>query len=270
MCVEVITALLIGVLLGLVGAFLINLSFERRLLDRTSSWVIIIPYTIFIVATIHMYNGDGILGVFIAGLVMNMMDINPTREAEQMVTESSDLVALLIFFTFFGSIIPWSSYTTYGIGNLFGFSVIILLFRRVPFIIPLYILNLLPVLKLEGKYPILNPIGLAVYGPVAAAATLYATQIYLETENIVIWHILSFTILVSAVLHGSSSILFSYFMRYMNGGPVVACKEEGEDAQEDSGDKGVKIKALVQRMAKAARNQQEEEEKTSVVGVDNI
>lgn len=216
-----------------------------------------------------MYNGDGILGVFVAGLVMNIMDINPTRELEQMVTESSDLLVLIVFFTFFGSILPWSSYPAYGFGNLFGFSIIILLFRRLFFVLPLYFLNLLPVLKREGSFPVLNPIGLAVYGPVAAAASLYASQIYLETGNIVVWHILSFTILVSAVLHGSSSILFGYYMGYMNGGPVSACTEEGEDKGDNSqANRGRIVAAAIQKLAQGARGQQEEE-KTNKHNVDN-
>lgn len=205
---HVIVVIIMAMITGYILGKILNYCRNHNLIDIESLWFVILPVTILVLNIMESFGGDGILAVFIAGLVFDDVDEVSILQIESKASDILDSIASVLYGVFLGLIMPWSQYAQYGIGNLIGFAIIVLLFRRILFIFPISRCIFCHLTEQESN--LLNGIGLSVFGPVAVSALFYASIFYLETGIIEPFHFLTFVSFISIFLHGSLSIGFAY------------------------------------------------------------
>ena len=202
--VEVVGAIVLGVVIGGVVGRLERWVSSEQFLEETSVFTITVALTLGVVGVVTLLGGNEILGVFAAGLAYNWQ-ADPEDEAkEQRVEEVFNRLFTLPAFVLFGMIIPWGEWLALGWRGV-AVVVGILLFRRLPMMIALA-----PAIR-----PLDRPaatVFMGWFGPIGIAAVLYATITLRETGLEAIWPIVTLVVAGSILVHGMSGTLLT--LRY--------------------------------------------------------
>ena len=188
-------AVLVGAAAGWVTAKGLEWARKRPDSDQASLLTVTISLALATTAGVRLLGGDEILAAFVAGAVLN----NSHREAQVEEHHERFSEALARFFDLpimilFGAAIPWSAWIALGWHGA-AFAAGILLLRRVP------------AWLLLGRFmpwtPSVRSAAFAGwFGPIGAAALLYAMVIQDETGSPALWPMISLAIGVSVLVHG--------------------------------------------------------------------
>lgn len=191
---EVLGAAVFGVILGISAGKLLLWSERKNYIEKPSILAYTIALSFLTVSLLKIIHTDGILGVFVAGIVLNRTISATQRAQEERVTEGIDKFFTLPIFALLGVYLPIQEWLNAG-WTLFALAVVILLLKRLPFILLLW-------KSMKSIHNVKEAIFVGWFGPVGVAALLYAHLKPEIQEMEMIWHVVSLVVTTSIVLHG--------------------------------------------------------------------
>lgn len=225
---ECIFGAIYGVTVGYIGRRGIRYAHEKGLIDRESFLVFYFVLALFCAGSGSLLGIDDLLVGFAAGVGFSNDGWFLEKTEETHVSNVIDLLINLAFFVYFGTIIPWDTYSSSIIGTtpwkLVVIAILVLFFRRIPIMLALK--PVIPDVKtwrealFAGHF---GPIGVgALFVAILARAELETmgestTPLAVLPEpdfphdNIIelIWPITTFLVITSILIHGSSIAVFT-------------------------------------------------------------
>ncbi|KXH25182.1 sodium/hydrogen antiporter [Colletotrichum simmondsii] len=223
---ECIFGAIFGFLVGYIARHGIKFAEERDLIDRESFLVFYFVLALFCAGAGSLLGMDDLLVGFAAGVGFSNDGWFSSKTEESHVSNVIDLLINLAYFVFLGTIIPWEQYNNVAEGitpwRLVVIAIFVILFRRIPAM--LILKPFIPDIKtwreavFAGHF---GPIGVgAIFVAILARAELqWETPVPLSDtppEDIehrtlvaVIWPIVTFLVISSIIVHGSSVAVFT-------------------------------------------------------------
>ncbi|KAI1766611.1 Sodium/hydrogen exchanger family-domain-containing protein [Hypoxylon sp. FL1150] len=247
-----------GAVVGWIAKELLHFCEERKFVDRESFLVFAFSLALFITGTCGMIGSDDILACFIAGNVFTWDDwfrletLDEVRATGACLTTSECFFILMIIyslqptidmllnvtiFMWYGVVCPWHAFVSNGIipiYRLIALGILILLLRRLPFVLALY--KKIP--QIDGFR---QAIFMGFFGPIGCSAIfyLYVTLEFISTLNsnerseprsdvanlqedvlVLVW----FMVICSVVVHGLSIPLGKFGFYLPRTLPARACR----------------------------------------------
>ncbi|QPG76269.1 hypothetical protein FOA43_003655 [Brettanomyces nanus] len=221
---ECVFGSLLGVIIGYVGRKLLRFAERRHLIDAESFLAFYILLAVLCAGFGSILGCDDLLASFCAGTAFAWDSWFTKKTMESHVSTVIDLLLNLSYFVYLGSIIPWQEFNDHKLGldcwRLICLALCVIAFRRIPAIFA--IKRICPDINnwkealFVGHF---GPIGVgAVYTSIIAIGDLEAEVLHLDdgpTSNYptsltyytlirVIWPCVTFLIVTSIVVHGSS------------------------------------------------------------------
>lgn len=193
---EVLWGALLGGALGLAAGKLMHRERRERDMDPASVTLFAIVLAVAVLGTVSLAGGNGVLGVFAAGLAYNRVVTDPERAAEEEIDEGLNQFLVLPVFVLFGVVAPWNGWLELGWAGL-GFAAAVLVLRRLP-----WVLLLARPLRLR----LVDAVWLGWFGPMGVAALYYLALLHsLGVTSPAVWHAGTLAVAASTVLHGITS-----------------------------------------------------------------
>lgn len=223
---ECIFGAVYGFLIGYIARHGIKFAEKHDLIDRESFLVFYFTLALFCAGSGSILGVDDLLVGFAAGVGFSNDGWFSEKTEESHVSNVIDLLLNLAYFVFLGTIIPWEQYNNYDIGlsawRLTVMAIFVILFRRIPIMMALK--PLIPDIKtwrealFAGHF---GPIGVgAIFVALLARAELESEHSIPEPELpeagakfynliILVWPIVTFMVVASILVHGSSVAVFT-------------------------------------------------------------
>lgn len=198
----VVLASAVGALVGLVVGGAQRMATRAGWAGYATLPSVTVALALLTLAALHLLGSDGILGVFVAGVVFDAVRdrATPRDQDEEHEQEQTQEVFNHLFswpaFMVFGAILPWSAWEGH-VSSLLLLAAAVLLLRRPPWF---YFLTR-PFGALHGRA---DRVFLAWFGPIGMAAIFYCLHAY-EHHQPATWEFGSFVILASIVIHGMTA-----------------------------------------------------------------
>ncbi|CAI6320475.1 unnamed protein product [Periconia digitata] len=243
----------LGIVLGLAVGHISNriylFSNKRGMIGEASNLAFYLLLAIFSTGLASTLGVDDFLVTFCAGLGFSHGGNSPTANTQLPIV--IDLVLNSTLFVFFGAMVPWSSFAhldSITPLRLVAILVLILLFRRIPIVLSLFKLNLLPSVLTTTEALFcghFGPIGVgALFLAIEARAQLETdsslplphpppTGLPIEAQRtvVLIWPIICFVVFGSVIVHGLSTLAISiggHFARHEGErAPLIGAEREG-------------------------------------------
>lgn len=194
---EIGVAILVAVFLGYTAGRLLVWSEKKDLIEKKSILAYTIALSLLALGAAKLLGSDGILAVFITGLVFDGLVNTQERTQEERIQEAVDRFFTLPIFLLLGLVMPWQDWLQLGWKGLL-LVVAILLLRRLPAI---QALN--PLIKrLHG---VSDPLFVGWFGPIGVAALYYSHLALRLTGNHQVWVVSSLLIFASTLAHSISA-----------------------------------------------------------------
>lgn len=215
-----------GFMVGYIARHGIRYAHKHELVDRESFLVFYFVLALFCAGSGSLLGMDDLLVGFAAGVGFSNDGWFGEKTEESHVSNVIDLLLNLTYFVFLGTIIPWSQFNDAFIGlsawRLSVIAILILLFRRIPIMLALK--PLIPDIKTWRE-----ALFTGHFGPIGVGAIFIAmlARAELESETVVplaelppvgsehytvillIWPIVTFIVIASILIHGSSIAVFT-------------------------------------------------------------
>jgi NhaP-type Na+/H+ or K+/H+ antiporter len=222
---ECILGAIFGVIVGYIGRRAIRIAHERNWIDRESFLIFYLAIALFCAGAGSMLGMDDLLIGFAAGVGFSNDGWFQEKTEETHVSNVIDLLLNLGFFVYFGTIIPWFDYNNPLIGTdpwrLVVVAIFVLLFRRIP-----VMMLFKPVIRDIKTWR--EALFAGHFGPIGVGALFIAigtkgeligrhttpllnddgSNVHLNVIEL-IWPIITFLVLCSIVVHGSSIAVFT-------------------------------------------------------------
>lgn len=197
---EIMLSCVLGAILGFIARYLLEKSEQHRLIDKESFLAYSIALAFAVTGLIALISSDDILAVFICGLVFAYDGRFAQETKDAHLQEVLDLLFNMSFFVFLGSIFPWDSYWDIGIGWLILCSFLILLLRRLPFVLGFK--RFIPQLKSYKE-----AFFCGWFGPMGVGAIFFSMVVYSnhDIDRVTadrVFVIVTFNVLASIIIHG--------------------------------------------------------------------
>lgn len=223
---ECIFGAVYGFLIGYAGRHAIKLADSKGLIDRESFLVFYFVLALFCAGSGSLLGIDDLLVGFSAGVGFSNDGWFTQKTEESHVSNVIDLLLNLAYFVFLGAIIPWQQFNAPEFGitpwRLVVIAVLVIFFRRIPIMLALK--PLVPDIKSWRE-----ALFAGHFGPIGVGAIFAAiiTRAELETNSVtplaelpgpgsenyiliqVIWPIVTFLVITSIIVHGSSIAVFT-------------------------------------------------------------
>jgi sodium/hydrogen antiporter len=198
---EVGAAILFGAIFGYLAGRLLEWAESKHTIERVSFLGYTIALSITVLGATKLLGTDGILAVFVAGLVFSDVVSGREKAEEERVQEAINRFFTLPIFILLGLTLPWQQWQSLGWQGLM-LVVLVLLLRRLPAFL---LLNRLitPLKKLS------DVLFMGWFGPIGVSAIYYAGLSMRRTNVEEIWGIVSLAICASLVAHGLTSTPFT-------------------------------------------------------------
>ncbi len=170
-CWQVGGACVLGAAAGWAGARGLRVA-EDGGTGTPSMLVVTLVLSLGVLGLSGLLDVDGVLAVFVAGLVFNALATSRERGLEQPVDEAVNGVLVLPLFVLLGAALPWSAWAEEG-WALPVFVVAVLLLRRVPVVLALH--------RAIGLARVRDSAYLGWFGPIGVSALFYLS---LEAERL--------------------------------------------------------------------------------------
>jgi sodium/hydrogen antiporter len=196
--VRLLIALPLGLVLGDAAGRLLTWAHRHHDIEHSAFLGITLSVTLFVLGVVSLAGGEGLVGVFVAGLTYNRQLSRRELAEEWEVQEAINRYLVLPAFTLLGVALPWSEWARLG-GTGIAFTVGLLLLRR-----PIVLLLLRRPLKVDTC----EALFLGWFGPVGAAAMLVLAEAgqrgvgAADAGAADLWAAGSLVIALSTVLHG--------------------------------------------------------------------
>ena len=168
---QVAGAVLLGAVLGGVGGYALRSGERHGATARGPALLFTVVLALTILGVSGLAHTDGVLAVFIGGLVFNAVSTGSDRLAELSIDEALNRYAVLPLFLLLGATVPWSAWADLGWRGA-ALVVGVLVLRRLPLL-----LALAGPLRLRLR----DALYLGWFGPVGVSALFYLT---LESERL--------------------------------------------------------------------------------------
>lgn len=223
---ECIAGATYGVVVGYIARRGIRYAHEHNLIDRESFLVFYFVLALFCAGSGALLGMDDLLIGFACGVGFSNDGWFLEKTEEAHVSNVIDLLINLAFFVYFGTVIPWETYSSAIIGTtpwkLVVIALLVLFFRRLPIMLALK--PVIPDVKtwreafFAGHF---GPIGVgAIFVAILARAELETDSTTplaqlpeegFEHLNVIelIWPITTFLVITSIIVHGSSIAVFT-------------------------------------------------------------
>lgn len=223
---ECIFGAILGFAIGYIARHAIRMAEERDYIDRESLLAFYFVLSLFCAGIGSMLGVDDLLVGFAAGVGFSNDGWFSEKTEESHVSNVIDLLVNLTYFVFLGTIVPWSDFNNAEIGlqawRLVVIALLIIFFRRIPIMLALK--PLIPDIKtwrealFAGHF---GPMGVgAVFIALLARAELEAGHAVplaklppADSPNYtlirLIWPIVTFIVISSILVHGSSIAVFA-------------------------------------------------------------
>jgi NhaP-type Na+/H+ or K+/H+ antiporter len=194
---EIGVAVVVAVLLGYTAGRLLVWSEKKDLIEKKSILAYTIALSLLALGAAKLLASDGILAVFITGLVFDGLVNTQERTQEERIQEAVDRFFTLPIFLLLGLVMPWQDWLQLGWKGLL-LVVAVLFLRRLP-----AILALSPLIKrLHG---VSDPLFVGWFGPIGVAALYYSHLALRLTGNHQVWVVSSLLIFASILAHSISA-----------------------------------------------------------------
>ncbi|KAK9239757.1 Sodium/hydrogen exchanger family-domain-containing protein [Lipomyces kononenkoae] len=223
---ECIFGCVLGVIIGYSGRHLIKFAENHSLIDRESFLVFYFVLALFCTGVGSILGTDDLLVSFAAGAAFAWDGWFTHKTEESHVSNVIDLLLNLSYFVYFGSIIPWNLYNAPELGitawKLSILAILVILFRRLP--VMLMIKPLVPDIRTWRE-----ALFCGHFGPIGVGAIFISILARAELEHgeptplaqlppegspnytivAVIWPVVTFLVISSIIVHGSSIAVFT-------------------------------------------------------------
>ncbi|BFZ57683.1 Na+/H+ antiporter [Savitreella phatthalungensis] len=243
---ECIFGVVLGIIIGYVGRRAIRFAEERKLIDRESFLVFYFVLALFCAGVGTVIGTDDFLVAFSAGAAFAWDGWFSRKTEESHVSNVIDLLLNMAFFVYFGAIIPWDEFSRPDLSitpwRLVVIAILILLFRRIPGVMATYWFN--PDIRNWRE-----ALFCGHFGPMGVGALFFSilARAELENESQVpagrlpeqaenehylliqsIYPIVSFMVLASIIVHGSSVAVFT-LGKHINHGITLTFTRDLDD-----------------------------------------
>lgn len=223
---ECIFGAILGFVLGYAARHAIRMAEERDYIDRESLLAFYFVLSLFCAGVGSLLGVDDLLVGFATGVGFSNDGWFSEKTEESHVSNVIDLLLNLSYFVFLGTIIPWSDFNNADIGlqawRLVVIAILIIFFRRIPIMLALK--PLIPDIKTWRE-----ALFAGHFGPMGVGAVFIALLARAELEsghavplaklpppdspnyNLIrlIWPIVTFIVISSIIVHGSSIAVFA-------------------------------------------------------------
>ncbi|KAK7960672.1 Na(+)/H(+) antiporter [Apiospora saccharicola] len=223
---ECVFGAIYGFLVGYIARHAIKSAEKRDLIDRESFLVFYFVLALFCAGSGSILGVDDLLVGFAAGVGFSNDGWFSAKTEESHVSNVIDLLLNLTYFVYFGTIIPWEQFNNVAMGlsagKLVAISIFVILFRRIPIMLALK--PIIPDIKTWRE-----ALFAGHFGPIGVGAIFVAilARAELETEHTIplaelppegtphhalitlVWPIVSFIVVSSILVHGSSIAVFT-------------------------------------------------------------
>lgn len=223
---ECIFGAIYGFLIGYIARHGIKYAENHDLIDRESFLVFYFVVALFCAGSGSILGMDDLLVGFAAGVGFSNDGWFGEKTEESHVSNVIDLLLNLTYFVYFGTIIPWEQYNNgeYGLEawRLVVIAILVIFFRRIPIMMALK--PLIPDVKTWRE-----ALFAGHFGPIGVGAIFVAILARAELEHeepvplselppadsphfdliYLVWPIVSFMVVTSILVHGSSIAVFT-------------------------------------------------------------
>lgn len=191
---EVIGALTVGWILGHATGRLFRLAHEKGIAESKSLTATTVALSLLALAGVGLLGADGVLAVFVAGIVLNRAMKEEHVESHEHFQDAVDRSFTLPIFILLGIVAPFEDWLAGG-WPLFLAATAIVVFRRLPAWL---------FLQAVGRpYRDMNEARFAGwFGPIGVAAFFYGTVAAKHGAPPMLWALVSLIIFLSVILHG--------------------------------------------------------------------
>lgn len=162
---QVFGAVAVGAAMGWVGGLALKWGDRFGATDAAPALFFTVVLALGILGVAGLLHTDGVLAVFVGGLVFNVAGTGRERAAEVPIDEAINRFAVLPLFVLVGATLPWQAWFDLGWRAL-ALALAVLLLRRIPIL-----LLLRRPLRLQTR----DALYLGWFGPVGVSALLYLT-----------------------------------------------------------------------------------------------
>ncbi|MGD8859839.1 MAG: cation:proton antiporter [Myxococcales bacterium] len=199
--IQVALAVAIGAASGWGVGRLIRAATSRNEPDATPHLAVLAALAVALLGGVKLLHSDGLVAVFAAGLAFNAVvgdgRLRRQREIQEVITRFFDAPVFILF----GLWLPVDGWRELGAPGL-AFAALVLLLRRLPVVVLLRRL-LGPI----GTLP--QALFTGWFGPVGAAALVYATWAQSHAHRREIWVAGSLVVCASVIVHGLTATPFT-------------------------------------------------------------
>lgn len=210
---QVAGAALLGVVTGWLGARALRAGEEHGSVDTGPRLVFTALLAFAVLGLGGLIHVDGILAVFVAGLVCNGVATGSDRDAEVPIDEAVNRFLVLPIFLGLGVVLPWSAWADLGWGGVL-LVLGVLLLRRLPVVL---------LLRRPLGMSWIDAVFLGWFGPIGVSAIFYLA---LESERLAVDPVVlaagSLVVAASTVVHGLTAAPGRVAYRAVTGSRVSA------------------------------------------------
>ncbi len=200
LCWEIGGAIAIGAILGWLAGHLFVWAKRKPYSEDESMLTIGLALSLTVLAGLELVGSDGILAVFVAGLMLNrgISDLETRQHhLHGAITRFFDLPAFVLI----GVLLPWGAWVALGWKGV-GLALVLVLFRRLP-----WWLALAPIIRDLRRRD--ETLFAGWFGPIGVAAAYYSLLGQERTGIDILWPIASLVIVLSVAIHGISATPFA-------------------------------------------------------------
>ncbi|KXN67140.1 Sodium/hydrogen exchanger, partial [Conidiobolus coronatus NRRL 28638] len=209
----ILLSIVIGAIIGWLAKRLVFYAEQHDLIDKESFLGFWIGLALFLMGSVATIGSDELLACFVAGTVFAWNDWFSKETREAHLQEVVDMIFNYSFFIYFGTTIPWASYSNPELGlspgKLVGMAAMMLFLRRLP---PIIIFSkFIPAFK-----NIRQTLFAGWFGPIGVGA-IYLSLMGIEEGHKMgipegplkyMYTVNSFLVLTSIIVHGITIPLF--------------------------------------------------------------
>ena len=218
---EVLGAFAIGWVIGQVTGRLFSLGHRHGFSEQKALTAITLSLAVFALAAVGLARADGILAVFVAGLVLNRAMSEEHQTQHEHFQDAVDRSLTLPIFILFGLILPLGSWLEHG-WPLFLAALLIVLARRLPAWLLLQLIGRPYRSWKEAMFA-------GWFGPVGVAAIFYAAFAAKHGASAMPWPLISLVIFLSIFVHGISGTPLTKLYGRLTGSSGSGSSEGSDD-----------------------------------------
>ncbi|WP_254761642.1 cation:proton antiporter [Natrinema marinum] len=186
-------AVAIGAAVGATAGWIERQSSEHAFLEESSLLSVTVAFTFAVLGGVKLLGSDGILAVFVAGLLFNRFAESTDEIDEQKVQETVLRLFTFPIFVLFGLVIPWKQWLELGWSGV-ALAASILLLRRTPMMLVFD--------RFVDDVDARGAVFAGWFGPIGIAAIFYATVAHRVLGTEIVWSVTSLVVASSILVHG--------------------------------------------------------------------